>query len=236
MAQAGFGVSRPVGLWPRSELWDTGRGMAEKIGIAGRLHRRWVHARRVRVLSDHLSPLLRPRARVLDVGAGDGRLAARLAVMRSDLEIRCVDVSLRSTMAYPVECYDGKRLPFGRGTFDAVLLIDVLHHTSNPQALLAEAHRVGSVVVIKDHVLDGWLADATLRFMDWVGNARHGVPLPFRYWTRALWEDLFARMDLAIRSRRSELGIYPWPATLLFDRQLHFLVSLERNCLEAEIE
>jgi hypothetical protein len=114
--------------------------------------------------------------------------------------------------------------------------MDVLHHTSDPLALLAEAHRVGSVVVIKDHVLENWLADATLRFMDWMGNVRHGVPLPLRYWTRGFWEDLFACMDLEIRSRRSELGIYPWPAALLFNRKLHFLAALERNCLEAEIE
>jgi len=195
--------------------------------LADRLHRRWVHARRVRVLSRHLDPLLAPGVRVLDVGAGDGRLAALLAGARSDLQIRCVDVQVRPASAFPVERYDGERLPFDDGAFDAVLLIDVLHHASDPLALLAEAQRVGGLVLIKDHAREGWLADTTLRFMDWVGNARHGIPLPFRYWTRAAWIAAFEYRDLGIRSWQDALGMYPWPATLLFDRGLHFVAALE---------
>jgi len=196
-------------------------------GLADRLHRRWVHARRVRVLARHLDPLLAPGARVLDVGAGDGRLAAVLAAARPDLQLRCVDVQVRPTSAFPVERYDGVRLPFDDGALDAVLLIDVLHHASDPLALLAEARRVGRRVVLKDHAREGWLADSTLRFMDWVGNARHGIPLPFRYWTRAAWIDAFEGMNLGVRSWESALGMYPWPATLLFDRGLHFVAALE---------
>jgi SAM-dependent methyltransferase len=199
-------------------------------GIVGHLHRRWIHARRIRVLADHIAPQLAGGARVLDVGAGDGRLAARLAEIRPDLDLRCVDVQARPLTAYPVVPYDGERLPFADSAFDAVLLVDVLHHTRDPLAVLGEAHRVaGSVLLIKDHLLEGWLADWTLRFMDWVGNARHGVPMPFRYWTRDGWNQAFARMDLGVRSWHSALRIYPWPATLLFDRGLHFVVALERQ-------
>lgn len=195
-----------------------------------------MHARRVQVLSRHLDPLLASGARILDVGAGDGRLAARLASTRGDLRIRCVDMQMRSTTAFPVECYDGKRLPFEDDAFDAVLLIDVLHHASDPVALLAEAQRVArSVVLIKDHLLEGWLADFTLRFMDWVGNARHGIPLPFRYWPRDAWAEAFKGLHLSVRSWRSEIGLYPWPATLLFDRQLHFVAALEPIAREASI-
>lgn len=195
--------------------------------VTDALHRRWVHARRVRVLSTHFAPLLARGGRVLDVGAGDGRLAAHLAHARPDLELRCVDVQVRPTSAFHVERYDGVRLPFEDGAFDAVLLVDVLHHASDPLALLAEARRVGTSVLIKDHALEGWLADATLRFMDWIGNARHGIPLPFRYWTRDAWIATFERMDLGVRTWQTALGMYPWPATLLFDRGLHFVASLE---------
>ncbi len=49
-----------------------------------------------------------------------------------------------------------------------------------PARLLAEAKRVSrGGIVIKDHFREGVLADATLRFMDWVGNAQHGVVLPY---------------------------------------------------------
>ncbi len=197
------------------------------LDVAGRLHRRWVHARRVRVLADRLDPLLGPAARVLDVGAGDGRLAARLAVTRPDLRVRAVDVKIRPTSAFSVERFDGKLLPFDDGAFDAALLVDVLHHASDPLALLAEVQRVAANVLVKDHALEGWLADPTLRFMDWVGNARYGIPLPFRYWTRAAWIAAFDGLGLRVRSWQTALAMYPWPATLLFDRSLHFVAALE---------
>jgi len=207
--------------------WDTAAPMEPTADIAGRLHRRWVHARRVRVLSGHFAPLLGPGARVLDVGAGDGRLAAQLARARPDLDVRCIDVAVRPTSAFRVETYDGRRIPFADRAFDAVLLVDVLHHVDDPLGLLAEARRVGSLVLLKDHALEGWLADPTLRFMDWVGNARYGIPLPFRYWPRSAWVEVFERLRLDVRSWRSALGIYPWPATLLFDRGLHFVAALQ---------
>jgi SAM-dependent methyltransferase len=181
----------------------------------------------VRVLSSHFTPLLGPGARILDVGAGDGRLAAQLARVRPDLDVRCIDVQVRTTSAFPVETYDGRRIPFADRAFDAVLLVDVLHHVDDPLALLAEARRVGSLVLLKDHALEGWLADPTLRFMDWVGNARYGIPLPFRYWPRSAWVEAFERLQLDVDSWRSALGIYPWPATLLFDRGLHFVAALK---------
>ena len=33
----------------------------------------------------------------------------------------------------------------------------------------------------------GFLAGPTLRFMDWIGNARHGVALPYNYWSAQEW-------------------------------------------------
>ena len=55
------------------------------------------------------------------------------------------------------------------------MFVDVLHHTDDPMVLLREAGRVASgFVLIKDHTQNGILAGRRLRFMDWVGNARHG--------------------------------------------------------------
>ena len=52
--------------------------------------------------------------------------------------------------------------------------------------LLRETVRVArQVIVIKDHLLKGAFAYSTLRLMDWVGNARHDVALPYNYWTSA---------------------------------------------------
>jgi ubiquinone/menaquinone biosynthesis C-methylase UbiE len=191
-------------------------------------HQRAVYGRRIRVLARHLQEMLPRDATVLDVGSGDGLLARRILDARPDLRIRGVDVLLRPESHIPVQRFDGVRLPFGDGEFDVVMMVDVLHHATDQAALLRETARVAKrAVVIKDHVVRGLLARPTLSFMDWVGNARHGVALPYSYWTEEQWQRSFAQLRLRTTARRDSLGLYPWPASLVFGRGLHFLALLE---------
>jgi hypothetical protein len=74
--------------------------------------------------------------------------------------------------------------------------------------------------------MDGLLAYARLRFMDWVGNARHGVVLPYNYWPERRWRDAFADLRLTTQDWRSELGLYPPPASIVFGHGLHFIATL----------
>lgn len=183
--------------------------------------------RRVTVLAERLAPLLPEGARVLDIGAGDGTIAALLLQHRPDVEIVGVDVLVRPDTQIPVTEFDGVRLPFDDGSFDAALLVDVVHHASEPETLLREARRVvRNRVLVKDHTVRGPLARTTLAFMDRVGNRRHGVALPYAYLTKAEWDDVLGRAGLAIESWDTRLGLYPFPASLLFDRSLHFVAAL----------
>jgi hypothetical protein len=53
--------------------------------------------------------------------------------------------------------------------------VDVLHHTDDVTVLLREAARVGRIfVLLKDHLCENLRDNATLRFMDWMGNRPHG--------------------------------------------------------------
>ena len=77
------------------------------------------------------------------------------------------------------------------------MFIDVLHHTSDPRVLQREAARVSRRwIIIKDHARTGLGAGPTLRFMDWVGNARYGVALPYNYWRESQWNQAFAGLNL----------------------------------------
>jgi len=92
---------------------------------------------------------------------------------------------------------------------------------------LREAKRVARrAIVLKDHTADGALADLILRFMDWVGNAHHNVILPYNYWSEQRWRTAFAELGLGIEQWQSTLGLYPWPASLVFERGLHFVTRL----------
>ena len=192
-------------------------------------HGALVFSRRVRVLAGHLAPLFPANASVLDVGCGDGSIARAILAQRGDLTLGGVDVLKREETKIPVEIFDGKRLPRPDASVDAVMFVDVLHHTDDPALLLAEACRVARrCIVIKDHLRDGFLAGATLRFMDWVGNAPYGVALPYTYWPEKRWRDAFARHGLRMVEWRTSLGLYPFPAGLLFDRGLHFVARLDK--------
>lgn len=196
--------------------------------LLGRAHSRLVFARRIQVLARHLAEEIPEGARVLDVGCGDGSLAALLMQRRPDIAIEGIDVFVRSETAIPVSPFDGVRIPRADNSVDAVVFVDVLHHTEDPAILLAEALRVARrAVIVKDHLCDGFLATTTLRAMDWVGNAHHGVVLPYNYWPEARWRETLARLGGHIAAWRSRLGLYPAPASLLFDRSLHFIARIE---------
>jgi SAM-dependent methyltransferase len=200
------------------------------MGIVGSLHGRVVHTRRVDVLARHLSlPSVIPRrSTVVDVGCGDGRLTALIGRQRPDSEFSGIDVLVRPETAVPVRPFDGTTIPFDDRSVDVVLFVDVLHHTHDPMVLLREAQRVARrAIVIKDHTMDGFLAGATLRFMDRIGNARHGVALPYNYWTSEQWDRAIRELGLRAAVWKRDLGLYPKPAQWLFERSLHFIGVLE---------
>ena len=164
---------------------------------------------------------------VLDVGCGDGLIDHLITQRRPDVTISGVDLIVRPQTHIPVSAFDGKRIPFEDGAFDIVMFVDVLHHTEDPAILLAEARRVARrAVVLKDHTRDGLLAGPTLRFMDWVGNAPHGIPLPYNYWPERRWREAFAGLGLTPEVWLNKLDLYAAPANWLFDRSLHFIARL----------
>jgi SAM-dependent methyltransferase len=196
--------------------------------VIGELHDNLVFGRRIRVLADAIGSRLPDRGRVLDVGCGSGDLAALILQRHPDLRIEGIDVLVRPQTAIPVTAYDGVRIPFENDSFDAVMMTDVLHHTDDPRAVLGEAARVAATVVVKDHLRDGFAARPILRFMDWVGNASHGVRLPYNYLSRSEWERVWSSLGLKSEAMATRLSLYPRPFTWLFDRELHFVAILRR--------
>jgi len=193
----------------------------------GTLHARLVFNRRAQVLAATIGQMLPAGSSVLDVGCGDGTIDSLILAARPDVEIRGVDVLIRPTSRIPVLAYDGTRLPLLDRGVSAVTFVDVLHHTDNPAILLDEACRVArDVIIIKDHLARGWRDRAILGLMDWVGNAHHGVRLPYNYLSEQCWRDLFRERGLAITSWQTRLGLYPPPASWLFERGLHFVAMV----------
>ena len=194
--------------------------------VIRRAHKSLVFDRRTRVLASQLAKML-PSGRVLDVGCGDGTIDVLIREARPDVEINGVDVLVRASTAINVQIFDGMQLPFSDRSFDAVMFIDVLHHTNDAKVLLNEARRVTrNMVILKDHTMEGLLAYEVLRLMDWVGNANQGVALPYNYWSEQQWHQAFAAVGLKLISWEARIPLYPFPASLIFGRSLHFLAAL----------
>ncbi len=191
------------------------------------LHQRHIVQRRMQVLAQSLRPLYPQGVSVLDVGCGDGSVTATVIEQRRDLSATGLEVKVRDCRI-PVKSFDGKSIPFGDNSHDIVQFIDVLHHTNDISALLKEARRVAkTAILIKDHLNEGLSSQRTLQFMDDIGNRRNGVPSPGNYLTRSEWKQQFEACELDIGHWQEQVGLYPFPLSLCFDRSLHFIAKLQ---------
>jgi ubiquinone/menaquinone biosynthesis C-methylase UbiE len=112
-----------------------------------------------------------PPARVLDLGAGTGRIG-RAFVAANDFYVG-VDASLGMLQEFllttPTPCLaqaDGQQLPFRDGAFDVVMLMQVLSGAVNWRGPLSEARRVlrpGGAVVVGHTVSPAVGVDAQLK-------------------------------------------------------------------------
>lgn len=193
-------------------------------------HNKLVYSRRMTRLTELILPELKNSKKILDVGCGDGKIDSYIIERNRDLTIQGIDVLVRPDTYIDVKQYDGKTIPYGDGEFDTVMTIDVLHHTDDPGAIVAELARVSSrYVIIKDHVRSGWISYIKLRAMDYVGNAHYHVRLPYNYLSGRQWKDIFAANGLRVVRMQRHLNLYRGMFHLLFDRNLHFIGVLEKE-------
>ena len=193
----------------------------------GQAHEKMVFNRRVRVLVDKIGGLLPTGAQMLDVGTGDGQIAKMIGERQTGTSVEGIDIMKRGTVHIPVTLFDGMTIPMDDNSVDVVTFVDVLHHTDDPQRLISEAARVArKAIIIKDHLSENKLDHLTLRVMDWVGNAPHGVVLPYNYAPRRDWDHWFATAGLATDKFVTDIPLYPAPLSWVFGRKLHFIARL----------
>lgn len=144
-------------------------------------------------------PHVQKAKRILDLGAGDGALSHRLSDVLPNVSFVGVDIVLQPQSFIPVKHYDGRKLPFPSHSFDTVLIVDVLHHDTDPFAILKEARRVSTkYILIKDHYWVTGLDRFFLKVADYLGNKVYGVALPYNYFTMKQWRALVAKLPMSI--------------------------------------
>lgn len=139
---------------------------------------------------------------ILEIGAGSGDI---IHLLKNDhFEVRGVDIQDLSLFSdiKPI-VYDGKTIPFKDKSFDTILLITVLHHTKNPEAILKEARRVAKRVIVVEDIFTGQLQKYVTFVMDSVTNFEF-IGHPHSNRDDSEWRETFKKMGFTILNSSSE--------------------------------
>ena len=185
---------------------------------------------RDREIGGRILPHLRPGWNVLDLGSDTGRLMRWLS-SRVDIHPTLTDVVEFGNRVggFPyVRMADPLSTPFEDRSFDAVLMLFVLHHVArweDQEELLREAVRITRtrVILIEDTPLSS--TDRVFNTAwDWALNLRHGVPKPFSFRTVEGWRQVFPRVGLTETAADTYRPIWPTLGTYR-----HTLFVLDRS-------
>lgn len=196
--------------------------------MVGAVHGAVAYRPRVRALCRLIVPHLRDGDRVLDVGCGGGALAAACVAAVPGVKFEGLERAPRGGESIPVTRFDGGVFPFEDGSFDVVLVADVVHHEAEPLGLLRECRRVARrTVLLKDHWHRSGGQFLRICALDWAANYAVGVPCLYRYGTPESWRTLLTDAGFGLRSVESPLHLYRQPFEWMFGGRLHFFAVLD---------
>lgn len=134
--------------------------------------------------------------KILEIGSGPGSVL--LEFRRAGLTVDGLDIA---NGAYSADLsptlYEGKIMPYDEGAYDTALLLTVLHHTADPDAILREASRIARrVIIIEDVFNSAWQRKYT-KIADSLTNLEFfGHPHSNR--SDAGWRKTFDRLGLSL--------------------------------------
>lgn len=158
--------------------------------------------------------------RLLDVGCGDGSGARQFAEAQGMQPVG-IDVVDGNAAEIDFQVYDGTTIPFEDGRFDAAIVIHVLHHTADPDRVVAEVARVcrpGARLMIIEDMASSRLQNFFTKASDLWGNrvrnfwrsitgrrkaAMMHVPMTYNIRTYPGWISTFAAHGLRLLHTQS---------------------------------
>lgn len=194
-----------------------------------KIHAFTIHTNRVSTIANILiANIPSDVCSILDIGCGDGLISSKIQNSRNELKYTGIDVMERPKCEINYQSFDGINIPFDENTFDAVQLIDVLHHVEDIDSVMKNALKyTRKYIIIKDHIYENTLDFQTLKFMDWVGNAPHGVKVIYNFQKEKKWDEMFGINNLTKYFYNNKIKLYPRFANWIFGRKLHFIAILE---------
>ncbi|HSY11592.1 MAG TPA: class I SAM-dependent methyltransferase [Verrucomicrobiae bacterium] len=166
--------------------------------------------RRSQAVVSFFAQYLPASGRVLDIGTGTGHVAAILP--KPGRSVVGCDIMNLLMIPLPYVLADGSALPFLSASFDAAMLITVLHHVPKPlhARFFNEAARVlkpGGTLILMEDTFHGGLERYATMFFDSVMNAEFaGHPHANR--TLADWTALMTQAGLRLQQSLEQVAWY----------------------------
>jgi ubiquinone/menaquinone biosynthesis C-methylase UbiE len=163
-----------------------------------------------RRLAEYVASLCEDGSRILDVGCDDGSVAKMIMELNPTLNIIGIDIQSFRPPKIQRKVYDGRNIPYPDNSFDAVIVLDVLHHTQDILLLLKEIRRVSrKYVIIKDHMTYGTFSNYMVSFADYISNAPYGIKCAFNFPSFQRWKSYFNQLGLEIVDMPKNLRFGP---------------------------
>ncbi len=144
--------------------------------------------------------LISKNNKILDLGSGNCLIANHL--IEKGYNIVPADIKNLSIIKRinPI-IYDGIELPFEMNSFDTVLLLTVLHHSTDPEKLIIESKRVSKEIIIIEDTYNNNIQKAITMFIDLIVNFGHSK-MTYQNKTEQGWESVFEKYNLEVISKR----------------------------------
>jgi SAM-dependent methyltransferase len=154
---------------------------------------------------------------ILDVGAGTCNGTELL--LERGLEVTPLDVvDISFIPSIQPVLYDGITMPFDDDTFELALILTVLHHAKDPDAVLREARRVAKRVIVVEDVIRGPVHGFFTAAWDSLMNLEF-IGHPHNNRTDASWLESFEAAGLRLEHREDLWSfLIMWQVTYMLER------------------
>ncbi|KKQ80603.1 MAG: Methyltransferase type 11 [Parcubacteria group bacterium GW2011_GWC2_38_7] len=168
-------------------------------------------------LIGRIKPLLNKSDKILDIGAGTCNVYELL--LNENYQVTALDVQNLSFIdnLNPI-IYDGVTMPFPDNSFDTAIILTVLHHTPNPELILAEAKRVSKKIIIIEDIYSNIFEKYLTYFFDSLLNFEFAGH-PHTNKSDKEWKETFTKLGLKlIASKRKRSLLVFNHATYLLEK------------------
>ena len=155
-----------------------------------------------------LKDFIKKGERILDIGLGNGYVAKKIKE-HYKVYMEGVDVIDYNETNIKNTIYDGLNLPFKDKSFDAVIILQTLHHCTYQIRVLKEAKRVSRKrIIIMEDIYNNLFEKMTTFLHDYISNKRKGIDCPYYFHNKAEWQAIFKKLRLKIVKETDTVSKY----------------------------